>query len=825
MLTILALWPLRLLAYRLIEQIKPEENRITVERGRIGQRWHERWDSLTLLSPNWMNRLPGAPASDDHGGFLRRAEVIEHLESYARSFAAPVVEGVEVTRVERRPAGFRVETTHGIWLARTVVLATGDAAEPRVPLPPPRGIVSLHSADYRRPEDLPAGPVLIVGAGATGQQLALELRREGRAVVLSVGRHSRAPRRYRGRDIYEWLDVLGDFDQTIDDLPDLEAAKRVPVFPLSGANGGEDIGLDRLAALGVTITGRLERFSGSRAEFADDLAENVAAADARLHKLLRRIDAHPLARGTQPDRPVDVILPPAPRGVDLHGFGALVWATGFGRAYPWLRIDGALDRSGEIVQRYGVTPVPGLYVLGLAYQHRRSSHFIGGVGHDANAIAHSIVGSPARRRRGAVRRLAAAALGALLLMPVATATAAKRPRPTDVPAAETAIAPNGFQVYNDYASPERTHSSQRVVVHYVVLGIDAPPLNDDDADGVPDYVERVGEAADRALAYYERRGFRLPLVDTGGPDARPDVYVSRFAPGTLGVAFPSAGAAGGAFVVVSNNLDPSAERSFASLYATVAHELFHIVQFSYFPADAEPAIPPWILEGTAAALETRIVPDLDDIVSAIQLRRWFSATERSIVSQSYGAQLLWERLDTEQPRLLPALFRRLAARPVADEGERAVAATYARIAGEPFFSAFHRYAVSVAADHADAIRPVFDLRAGASRRAAVAPLGVHYVRPVFPRDGAFAITVTFPSGRSSAAATLTYELESEVAGGQPHPRRIAGRSSRDGRTLSFAVPARVRTDPRTTNPLLVVTNGGEQRVRYAVSARRASKST
>ena len=416
-------------------------------------------------------------------------------------------------------------------------------------------------------------------------------------------------------------------------------------------------------------------------------------------------------------------------------------------------------------------------------------------------------------------RLTAAVLATLLLLPATTAGAwTKRPRPSEVPVAETAPAPDDFQLYNDYASPERTYSSKRVVVHYVELGIDAPPLNDDDGGGVPDYVARVGEAADRALAYYERRGFRAPLADEGGPDARPDLYVSRFAPGTLGVAFPAADAQGGAFAVVSNNLDPSPERSFASVYATVAHELFHLVQFSYF-GQAEPAIPTWILEGTAAALESRVNPRLDDLVSALQLRRWFSATERSITEQSYGAQLLWRRLDAEQPRLLPALFRRLAAEPVEGEGERAVAATYARVAGKPFAPAFHRFAVSVAGEHADSIEPVLSVRPGTTRHLAVAPLAVHYVRPLLPRGGAYSLTVTFPRGRGSAAATLTYELESEIAGTPPRVGRIAARSSDGGRTLTVDVPVRLRKSARLTNPLLVVSNGGERPVVYAVSAR------
>ena len=418
------------------------------------------------------------------------------------------------------------------------------------------------------------------------------------------------------------------------------------------------------------------------------------------------------------------------------------------------------------------------------------------------------------------KTITAAALGGALLLSVAPAAAAvTRPRPTDVPGAESAVAPDGFQVYNDYASPERTYSSERIVVHYVVLGIDAPPLNDDDADGIPDYVENVGAAADRALAYYERRGFRAPLADAAGPDSRPDVYVSRFSPGTLGVAFPAAAAAGGAFAVVANNLDPSAGRSFASVYATVAHELFHLVQFSYFGPKTQPSIPTWILEGTASALEARANPRLDDLVSTIQLRRWLSSTRHSITAQSYGAQLLWRRLDATQPRLLPALFRRLAARPPADEGRRAVAATYARIAREPFPPAFHRFAVSVTADHGDGIEPAFSLRRGETRRAGIAPLAVHYVRLALPRRDAYSLTVTFPRGRGSAAATLTFALESDVAGRPPRFGRIAARRSDGGLTLTFAIPASLRANARLTRPLLVVSNGGGRPVVYSVSAR------
>jgi putative flavoprotein involved in K+ transport len=378
-----------------------EHDHVLLERGRVGQRWHERWDSLTLLSPNWMNGLPGAPAHQDQDAFLGRTDVLAYLEAYARSFGAPVAAGVEVELVERHHHGFRVDTSSGAWSARNVVLATGDAALPAVPFTTPAGVPSVHSSEYRRPDDLPQGRVLVVGAGASGQQIALELAEAGRDVVLAVGRHSRAPRRLRGRDVFSWLQLLGDFDRTIDELPDVEAAKRVPLFPLSGANGGEDLGLDRLAQHGVTVTGRLRGFDGMQAVFADDLAENLAAADARLRKLVRRIDEYTGARGSEPVR--DLRLPSGPKALDLRTVGVVLWATGYRRAYPWLAVPNVVDERGDVAQRRGVTGAPGVYVLGLAYQYRRSSHFIGGVGRDAETLAARLTNSTAHARGPAVR--------------------------------------------------------------------------------------------------------------------------------------------------------------------------------------------------------------------------------------------------------------------------------------------------------------------------------------------------------------------------------------------------------------------------------------
>ncbi len=374
---------------------------VLLERGRVGQRWHERWDSLTLLSPNWMNRLPGGAVHAEPDGFLDRLGLIGYLEDYARSFAAPVVEGVEVERVRRSPAGFRVDTSAGPWIARNVVVATGDADVPHVPFPAPRGVPAMHASEYRRPGLVPEGRVLVVGAGASGQQIALELRAAGRDVVLSAGRHSRAPRRYRGRDIFEWLQLLGDFDRTIDELPDLDAAKRVPLFPLRGGNGEDDLGVDLLDSIGVEVVGRLTGFDGRRAVFAGDLAENVAKADARLAKVLRRIDSHPLAEGAPAEPVAPLALRAEPQSLDLRELGAIVWATGYRRSYPWLRVARAHDWAGELVQRQGSVRVPGLYVVGLAYQYRRNSHFIGGVGRDAELVARSILARSGARSHGA----------------------------------------------------------------------------------------------------------------------------------------------------------------------------------------------------------------------------------------------------------------------------------------------------------------------------------------------------------------------------------------------------------------------------------------
>jgi putative flavoprotein involved in K+ transport len=384
------------------------QEHVVLERGRIGERWRsERWDSLTLLTPNWLTRLPGAPPHADADGFLAREEFVSYLDRYARSFAAPVAENVTVQSVERAGERFRVQTDRQDWLAENVVVATGDADLrhlPSVADAVPAGVERLHASDYRSPGLLAPGGVLVVGAGPSGQQLALELRRAGREVVLAAGRHARLPRSYRGRDIFCWLAELGELDRTVDELEEPAAARRTQNPSLSGRNGGEPLDLAVLRAAGVTVAGRLTGFSGSYARFADDLAENVAVAERRLRQVLERIDARiDAAPGDlpAPEAIPELALPPPLTTLDLRGSGisTVLFATGYRRSYPWLHVP-VLGDDGELVQRHGATPVPGLYTLGLRFQRTRKSHFVGGVGEDAALLSAWLAGRAGARIAG-----------------------------------------------------------------------------------------------------------------------------------------------------------------------------------------------------------------------------------------------------------------------------------------------------------------------------------------------------------------------------------------------------------------------------------------
>jgi putative flavoprotein involved in K+ transport len=388
---------------------------VVLERGRVGERWRsERWDSLALLTPDWANRLPHDDEPADRDAYPSRAEFVARLRRYARSFGAPVRERTTVTAVERTASGFRVRTNRGDWAADNVVVASGDCAVPAVPAfaaSAPPTVAQLHAARYRRPALLAPGGVLVVGAGPSGHQIADELARAGRRVVLAVGRHARIVRRYRGRDIWAWLDALGDLSRPLDEVPPHARSRPRPALPLDGRQRGRTIDLGALAATGVRIVGRLEGFAGDHALLASGLAADIADADARLGRLLGRIDAHIASRPDAPAFPprepiAPTAVPPPLPAIDLEaeGIATIVWATGYRRHFPWLQIPGVIGDDGAIVHDRGRTAVPGLYVLGMRWQSRMISHQVGGVGPDAAFLAARIA-----RDADGDRRLRAAA--------------------------------------------------------------------------------------------------------------------------------------------------------------------------------------------------------------------------------------------------------------------------------------------------------------------------------------------------------------------------------------------------------------------------------
>jgi putative flavoprotein involved in K+ transport len=396
-------------------------NHVVLERGRIGERWRsERWDSLRLLTPNWQSRLPGFRyEGPDPDGYMTMAEVVSYLERYAASFRAPVESEVEVTAVKGAPGAYTVDTARGSWSTRTVVIATGYAQHPWVPRLATRldpAIAQLVPTAYRRPSQLDAGGVLVVGASASGLQLADELSRAGRDVTIAVGHHTRLPRVYRGADILWWLDRMGIFDETISQVYDVEVSRDQPSLQLVGHPDRVTLDLAGLRDRGVRVVGRLADLDGTRARFADDLVATVAASDLKLASLLHRIDTFIDAQGVSAPAPLDFMpqcltFADAETSLDLRlaGIGTVLWATGFRRSYPWLRVP-VLDERGEIRHEGGVAPVPGLYVVGLHFLQRRNSSFIDGVGADALVLSEHLAQFLRESRR--IRQVPSVSLGA-----------------------------------------------------------------------------------------------------------------------------------------------------------------------------------------------------------------------------------------------------------------------------------------------------------------------------------------------------------------------------------------------------------------------------
>lgn len=382
----------RFLTQRAIEHV-------VLDRGEIANSWRtQRWDSLRLLTPNWLSRLPGfAYDGLDPDGFMTVPEVIAFIERYAALVEAPVRTGTTVTDVSAIVGGYRVTTDRGTWEAPTVVLASGGFNLPNVPAlaaAVPSSVTTINAASYRRPDQLPDGAVLVVGASATGIQLADELHRSGRPVTLSVGEHVRMPRAYRGRDIMWWMTAAGILDERYDEVDDVVRARNVPSPQLVGTPDRSTRDLNALTDIGVALVGRLSEVRDGVALFSGALRNKCALADLKLGRLLDTFDAWALASGLDrdvapPHRPAPTRVPDAPRlALDLRSgeIASIVWATGFRPDYSWLSVP-VLDRKGRLRHEGGVvTGAPGMYAVGLNVLRRRKSSFIHGAEDDAREL-------------------------------------------------------------------------------------------------------------------------------------------------------------------------------------------------------------------------------------------------------------------------------------------------------------------------------------------------------------------------------------------------------------------------------------------------------
>ncbi len=391
---------------------------VVIERGEVAHSWRtERWDSLRLLTPNWQARVPGlAYDGDDPDGFMDVAEVVAFLERYARLVDPPLETRTTVGSVRPNGAGYEVVTDRGVWRSATVVLASGGCNLPKVPpfaAALPRSVESVTPMDYRRPAALPSGGVLVVGASATGVQIADEVHRSGRPVTLAVGEHVRMPRTYRGKDILWWMDRTGLHDERYDEVDDIVRARRVPAPQLVGTPERATLDLNALTGQGVRLVGRLAGFTGGRAQFSGSLRHKCTLADLKLGRLLDTIDEwiaeHGLDGEVEPAHrfaPTRVEESP-PLVLDLagEGIGTVIWATGFEPDHSWLHVP-VLDRRGRLRHDGGVVcGAPGLYRIGLNFLRRRKSSFIHGAGDDARDLvgklaAHIGARSPAEGEQG-----------------------------------------------------------------------------------------------------------------------------------------------------------------------------------------------------------------------------------------------------------------------------------------------------------------------------------------------------------------------------------------------------------------------------------------
>lgn len=380
---------------------KIDHEHLVLDRGKVGDSWRHRWDSFCLVTPNRFCRLPGFPYNGrDPDGFMKRDEIVAYVEEYADSFDPPLRNGVEVFRV--RPSvnsgRFKIETSQGAFEAENVIIATGTHQHPKYPpwsSDLTNKILQLHSSDYLNPKQLPEGSVLVVGSGQSGCQVVDDLRYSGRDVYLCVGKAGRIPRRYRGRDIIQWLFDTGFQEVPVDDHPLGRAIRFEPHEHLSGRDGGRTINLRQMALDGVKLLGRMVDADGYQAYFADDLEENLDAIDEECQETLSLIDKYITENSIE--APANDIKPvswrPAslPQTIDLEqaGISSVIYGTGFTYDFSWIDLPIFDDRRYPRYER-GVTEIPGFYFVGLHWMHTAGSGLFSQVGCDAEYVVEQI---------------------------------------------------------------------------------------------------------------------------------------------------------------------------------------------------------------------------------------------------------------------------------------------------------------------------------------------------------------------------------------------------------------------------------------------------
>lgn len=378
-------------------------NHLVLDRHGPGWSWeNQRWDSFCLVTPNWQCQLPEFPyAGPEPQGFMVKDDIVDYVRAFADFVQPPLRSGVSVESVDRGEQQlFVVKTSDGVLMTRWVIVAIGANHDPiTIPtvaegLDP--SITQLHAMSYRNPNDLPDGDVLIVGTGQSGCQIAEDCHLAGRKVHLAVGSAPRSPRRYRGRDVVDWLDELGHYDLTVDEHPLGKGAAAKTNHYVTGRGGGHEIDLRAFQLEGMGLFGRLEGFSAGNIHFGEDLEENLDSADASALKIRSMIDTYieknSIPAPTEPDYvPPWKPAPDHPRSLAASTLGSVVWCMGFRANYSFIQAD-IFDQRGYPQHQRGLTPEPGLAFLGLPWQHTWGSGRFASVGDDAEYVVNHLAG-------------------------------------------------------------------------------------------------------------------------------------------------------------------------------------------------------------------------------------------------------------------------------------------------------------------------------------------------------------------------------------------------------------------------------------------------